>query len=201
MQFIMLTHNTVKSYFDSTVLDCNSSQFDLNAKKLIQNVISDMTGIFSFSDCENVSPYLTFIYMILNLHSTAYTKATSNDSGVAKEHLDLLMYKLRNLAPNITLDQILVADKMDILYGTQHRMNHEYSKFSVWFYEHVYEIAINTIEPDQADLVYEQAVSIIELVVSLVEQNILFLGHELDLEDMIVFCVYPFNGALFFITD
>lgn len=201
MRLIMLTHTSVKNYFDSIVLDGNGSDFDVDTRRLLDDIISDITS-FTQSDPHNqLSPYLTFVYMMLNLHSSIYVKANSESSAITTEHLNRLLSILTNLAPGITSDNILVADKMDILYGTQHLTYSEQSKFSVWFYEQAYEIAVNTINPERIDDVYNEAIVYIETIISNIEQNVIFLGQEINPDDVVVLCLYPVNGALFFLID
>ena len=201
MQLIMLTHNAVKTYFDASVLDDKGSEFDQETRKVIDYVIADTTGIVQNDPNNTLSKYLTFIYMVLSVYSVSYVKASSPTSAISTEHLNSLLLRLNNLAPGITADNILVADKMDILYGTQHLIHSEHSKFNSWFYEHVYDIAINTVNPDIADDIYEEAISHLERTVSAIEQNIIFLGQEINPDDVVVICMYPVNGNLYFLVD
>lgn len=201
MQLIMLTHNAAKTYFDASVLDDKGSEFDQETRKVIDYVIADITGIVQNDPNNTLSKYLTFIYMVLSVYSVSYVKASSPTSAISTEHLNSLLLRLSNLAPGLTADNILVADKMDILYGTQHLVHSEYSKFNSWFYEHVYDIAINTVNPDIVDAVYEEAISHLERTVSAIEQNIIFLGQEINPDDVVVICMYPVNGNLYFLVD
>lgn len=201
MQLIMLTHASAKNYFDSIVLDGNGGEFDSDTKRLIDTVIKDMTMFIHEDPNNQLSEYLTFIYMMFSLHCSTYVKATSASSAISPQHLTRLLSILNTLAPGITADNILVADKMDILYGTQHLTHSEQSKFSVWFYEHVYDIATNTVDPDRSDDVFDEAIRYIETVISNIEQNIVFLGQEINPDDVVVLCLYPVNGVLFFLID
>lgn len=201
MQLIMLTHNSVKNYFDSMVLDDVSNVFDFDTKRVVNYVIADLTTVVGTEPSNPLSHYLTFIYMMLKVHSATYVKATSPNSAVSADHLLNLLSKLSKVAPGITPDDILVADKMDILYGSQHFTHSEHTKFSVWFYEHVYDICINTVDPERADDVYTEVVNYFETVISNIEQNIIFLGQEINPDDVVVICIYPINGALFFLID
>lgn len=201
MQLIMLTPLAAKGYFDAITLDSCSSEFSFDVKRLIDAIVADLSGFGLSGPGASVTNYIQFVYMMLCLHCSVYVKATSPDSAVDKDYLAALLPKLHNLAPTITGNDILVADKMDILYGTNQLTNSEMNKFTVWFYEHSYEIAVNLINPSRIEEVYAEAVRYLETVISNIEQNVIFLGQEINPDDVVVLCLYPVMGNLYFVVD
>jgi len=103
--------------------------------------------------------------------------------------------------PNVTAEDVLAADKMDILYGTHLSVTSEHSKFSVWFYQMVYDIATEIVDSDILEDVYEETVRFIEVAVSSIEQNVIFTGVVDDREDLVVLCLFPTLNAIYFFTD
>ena len=201
MRVIMLTAPTAKSYFDAMVIDSKGSLLDSETSTLIEGVIRNVSGMLFDDPSNHLTVYLTFIYMMLNLHSPIYVRASSPQSGMSTEHLDRMLAILKQMNGAITADNILVTDKMDILHGTSTMLSSEHSKFSVWFYEMVFDIANNTVNPDRVDDVFEETVRYIENVISNIEKNIIFIGQDLSPEDVVVMCIYPVNGSLLFIID
>lgn len=201
MQVMMLTHSTAKLFFQSNCYDSQGNVLDANVQELLTRVIKTM-GAIDGSDEKNVDlPYLDFIYILLKLHSKTYMKATHPDSAISTDHLNLLLGLIKPMWPNITGDDILTADKMDILYGTHYITINEHTKFSVWFYELVYSIASETVDLELLEDVYEETVRFIEVIMSTIEQSIIFRGDIGDNEDLVVLCLYPTVGAIYFFID
>lgn len=143
-----------------------------------------------------------FIYTILYLHSNIYLHATSPDSPISSTDLIKILNVMKMIDPLIDVNQILVADKMDILYGNDYRSYSEYSKFTIHFYEEAFDI-ITGCKFNESDYLseslFDETIKILEYVVSRIEQHVTFSGVEVDIEDLVILCVLPKGNVLYFV--
>lgn len=185
MRLVRLTESSIQELFNSFPAT------DL-VTDLIKNVVKGMA-----------MSYTNFVHTTLTLHSGSYVKANSPDSPVSGVDMVTIINQLRTVVPDLSEDNILVADKMDVLYGTDYRTYCEYSKFSLYFYEHVHEVILErmTALGQLAFLedAFDTTVKGIEYIVAMIEQLVVFSNFDVDLDDMIILCLVHRPDSLFFV--
>ena len=139
MRLIKLTENTIKELFSSIATS------DLTAK-LIEHVVTDLALTYTY-----------FVHTTLLLNTGPYVRISSNDSPINDYERLRIMEKLKAFGNDITEDNVLVADKMDILYGTDYRTYCEFSKFRVMFYENVWASISNVLGPELTSNAHEDS--------------------------------------------
>lgn len=173
--------------------------------------IRQLFGSITMTDevCESVGKvitrfgggFLSFVQTTLYLYSRMYVKATNPDSGISSTDLVRLIESLRFIDPTIGPDQILVADKMDLLYGNDYRSFSEFSKFTAHFYEEVFDVvtgsSFNEVDYLQETL-FEDTVKVLEFIMSVIEQQVVFSSTEVDLDDVVIICALTKGNMLYF---
>lgn len=148
------------------------------------------------------SGYVDFVHCVLRLHSSFYCPITDPSSGVSDSEYHTLMPILQQFDPTIEASQILVADKMDLLYGTDYRSYCEYTKFKGGFYETVFDILAPESGHHYDDFfedTYEKVIRALEYVISTIEQQIAIATHDPQLDDHLIICLLPRGDLLFFL--
>lgn len=186
MRLVKLTESTIKELFTSVATS------DV-VGNLMQHVVKELAVTYSY-----------FVHTTLLLNSGTYVKISSHDSPVSDVDRFRIMNQLKMLAEDVTEDNVLVADKMDILYGTDYRTYCEHSKFKLMFYETVFASVTNALGPELVSNAHEdffnETVRGIEFVISMIEQLVVYSSSEVDLEDTVILCLVHRPDAVFFIV-
>lgn len=184
MRIVSLTEYAARELLNSVIMT-------EEVKQSVVNVISN------FGAC-----MVQFIHSVMYLHSKIYVRATEGDPVLNSHDLNRILVAMRAIDSTIEPSQLLIADKMDVLYGTDYRSYCEYSKFSMGFYEEVFNIVTggSNSEPNEyEEQLYQDTINALEYIMSAIEQHVVFAGVECDIDDMIIICILPRSGVLYFI--
>lgn len=189
MKFILVTDQVVEDILSSFTADTR-----------VINAVNKV--IFSMGES-----YTEFLYNILTNHSTDYIKLNSPECPLGQDAITHLLARL-NVGPfPVRYEDVLIADRMDILYGTDVRSYAEFSKFSPSFYggveEDFYAVSdhdvglVNGEEINEYNDIYLSSIRELERLVSAIEQLIMVNADPEAMEDIIILGLGKTTGMLY----
>lgn len=182
MKYLQITDTLVKDTIDSFVIDDITRG---HVERIIRSVST------SYSD---------FIFSMLSIYSTGYVKLNSPSCPLGVVEVNNLMSKINGMR-NVNVDyrNVIIADKIDLLYGTDVRSYAEFTKFTPCFYGTV-ETEVFDADSDQSCEMFLAAVQEIERLVSAIEQLVILSTSEEVLEDLIILGLGHQVGSLFILV-
>lgn len=129
--------------------------------------------------------YSDFIYNVLTRHTLNYSKLNDKRCLLGEDERIKLSKKLRLLPVNLDESNILIADRVQLLYNTHERNYEEFSKFSLSFYE-LLELEIFGMDFNKDSETFLETIAELERLVSSIERLIIMSTLEEIFEDLII---------------
>lgn len=177
-----------------SVTDClvRNIIHSLTIEEQTRDVVNEIVGLFGRS-------YSEFIYSAIGRHSSNYIPINSKHSPLNNKERSHLNGVMSKLPFRLNLDDILVADRMDLIYATDPTSYSEFSKFSPLFYS-VIEEHFHGEEGFLDSSLFMESITELERVVSVVEQMIMAATTEELIEDTVILMLVEPNPSLFVIV-
>lgn len=173
--------------------------------RLVSEVLSSFTANDVIKNCvDNIiksmsSSYSDFVYSVLTRHSVNYVKLDSPNCPLNPHEARLLLERINQVPVPVKSRDILIADKMDLLYGTDMRSFAEFTKFTPSFYGSIEE-EIFELDTMGSNDIFTDSIREVERLISYIEQLIIVSSQDEILEDLVVLGLGHKVGVLYILV-
>ena len=133
--------------------------------------------------------YINFIYLLFTVYLKTYVRITDDNCHLSFQQRKEILNNFSENIPNVKYEQIFIADKFDILFGSSATQYLDSSKLKSYFYEDIYNRIENITGVEVATEFMEDIFDSIEIIISSIEAYIVRIVNNNETEDSSS-CVY-----------
>lgn len=173
MKLINITNNLIHEVVNSIIMNDD-----------VKNLVLEVIRVLGPS-------YTEFIHYSLSKCSNNYIRADSPECPLSNRDREVIYGILARSPIRIETSDILVADRVDLLYATDYRCYQSFSKFNAMFYGSIEEHFYGNEELLDSNT-YLEMIEELEKIVGIIEQIMMLSSTDELLEDTVVIMLsYP----------
>lgn len=122
--------------------------------------------------------YTHLLYSIFNVYLKSYVQLTDENCSLSKEEIIHITDKFNIYLPKVNSNQILIIDKLDLIFTISTNNKYDCSKFSSYFYEDIYNKIENYLGVEKANVHLEDIFAALESIVLFVESSMISISNK-----------------------
>ena len=173
MRLFKVTNSSIKNIINS-----------LTIKDEVKNILNKV--IFNYE-----SSYVDFMYMLFSFYLTSYVRLNSSECSLSELEKNNIISTFKKSLYAVNYNNILIADKFDVLYGMASGNINDYVKYTTFLYEEIYNRMETTSGVTDTHEYMEDVFESIEHIISQIEASFVPLYKEdEDITSLSIFRLY-----------